>query len=770
MNYTTVVPLISLVVVFVVTMALIRYFRGFYKAQEKEREANERIKLMFDGTPLFVQYWTKDYLVVDCNKYISKAYGYSTKEEYIAYMKSRRDEFFAVREGRVPNTNPEAMEIALRWTQHIDTAFRRGYTSFEYMDIKPDGTTMYTEEVAIRMIYHGEPVVITYAKDVTSLVVARQELEYREDMVNVIKNTAILLLNSETAFFGQHLTQSMQIIAEALKVQGVHLWKNHLVDGKLYASLEFIVSSHEPAFNAGTLYSYSDIVPSWENILKNGIYINNVVRQMPQKEKEYLSKTGLLSIFAAPVFIKGEFWGFVGFDDHEKERFFTKDEQSVLHSASLLIANAFILNEMIQNLHDTSKELEQANKAKSNFLAQMSHEIRTPMNAVIGVTESQLQKGNLDPEYKSALDKIYNAGNTLLNIINDILDVSKIDAIKIELNPEKYEVASLIYNVANMNSVRFSSKPIEFKLNVSEHIPRTLVGDELRIKQVLNNVLSNAFKYTDKGKIEFSVYSSHDELAGADDKANRDCGFLLVLVVSDTGVGMTKEETDKIFDEYSRFNLRANRATQGTGLGMYIAHKFLMMMGGEINVASEVGKGTIITMRLPQGDIGAEPLGKEMAEKLERFRENNLADSRMVFTHTPMPYGSVLVVDDDEMNLFVANALLNPYELSIETANSGPAAIEKIKSGKVYDVVFMDYMMPEMDGIEATKIIRDLGYSQPVIALTADAVTGRAEMFLESGFNAFISKPIDMRQMDVVLKKFIRDKQPHDNIFPLDKI
>ena len=413
-----------------------------------------------------------------------------------------------------------------------------------------------------------------------------------------------------------------------------------------------------------------------------------------------------------------------------------------------------------------SLRLSQALSAKTAFFAMISHEIRTPMNAILGITESQLQKVNLEPEYKGALDKIHSAGNTLLEIINDVLDISKIDAIKIDLNPEKYEVASLIYNVANMNSVRYGDKPIDFKLNISEHIPRTLVGDQLRIKQVLNNVLSNAFKYTNEGEIEFSLHPSYTELSNtnASGMGKRDCKFHLVLVVSDTGVGMTKEEAENIFDEYSRFNLRANRTTQGTGLGMYIAHKLVTLMGGEIHVASEVGKGTTITIHLSQGDIGALPLGKKTTERLKRFRENNLSDSRIVFTHTPMPYGTVLVVDDDEMNLFVANALLSPYGLSIETTNSGFAAIEKIKSGKKYDIVFMDYMMPEMDGIEATKIIRSLGYSLPIIVLTADAVTGRAEMFLESGFDEFISKPIDMRQMDIVLKRFIRDKQPCANV------
>ena len=724
----------------------------------RENEVNEDLRLMFEEAPLFIQYWTKDFKAIECNKSLIKSFGCTNKEEYIALVASRVDEFLAIQEGRLPNKNPDAYEFAEHLSRHINFAFKYGFASFEHTDIKPDGSTLHAEMVAIRMIYNKEPVVITYGKDITALVQTRKELEYREKMVTALKNVATLLL-SDTESFQKHLAQSMQIIAEVVNVQGIHLWKNHFVEEKLFVSLEVKWNLRKAAFADGTLYSYGDILPTWENILKSGIYVNNVVRNMPPKEQEYLSKAGVLSTFVTPIFIKGEFWGFIGFDDHEKERFFTKDEQSILHSASLLIANAFILNETIQNLRETSVQLEQSNKAKGDFLAKMSHEIRTPMNAVIGITEGQLQRGNLEPECREALDKIYNASNTLLNIINDILDISKIEANKIELNSEKYEVSTLIHNVVNINLAHFSGKPVEFQLSVSEYIPKTLIGDELRIKQVLNNILSNAFKYTNDGKIKFSIYPLYDELAPTGGNGNRELS--LVLVVSDTGMGMTKEQVNNIFDEYSRFNLEANRKTQGTGLGMNIVHKLVTLMGGDIHVASEVGKGTTVSIRLPQRDAGSGPLGKETAKKLENFRENNLSDIKMVRTYrTPMPYGSVLIVDDNKMNLFVANTLLKPYELSIEVANSGPEAIEKISFGKKYDIVFMDYMMPQMDGIEAAKAIRELGYTLPIVMLTADAVTGRAETFLESGFDAFISKPIDMRQMDVVLKKYIRDNQP----------
>ena len=305
--------------------------------------------------------------------------------------------------------------------------------------------------------------------------------------------------------------------------------------------------------------------------------------------------------------------------------------------------------------------------------------------------------------------------------------------------------------------MRIGSKPIEFELNVDENIPVSLLGDELRVKQILNNLLSNAFKYTDKGAVKLSVTTETIE--------DNEDDVLLIVTVSDTGQGMSKEQIEKLFDEYARFNTEANRSTEGTGLGMSIANNLIRLMDGEIYIESEPGKGSVITMRLPQGRSGSEVLGKEMAENLHLFRTNSRAQMRRVqISREPMPYGSVLIVDDVETNIYVAKGLLSAYGLKIDSACSGQAAIEKIQDGLSYDIIFMDHMMPKMDGMEATKIIRDMGYEAPIVALTANAVSGQADMFLNNGFNDFISKPIDIRQLNTILNKLIRDKQPPEVI------
>jgi signal transduction histidine kinase/CheY-like chemotaxis protein/HPt (histidine-containing phosphotransfer) domain-containing protein len=405
---------------------------------------------------------------------------------------------------------------------------------------------------------------------------------------------------------------------------------------------------------------------------------------------------------------------------------------------------------------------EGSSKAKSDFLARMSHEIRTPMNAILGIAEIQLQDETHPPVTKEAFDRIYNSGGLLLGIINDILDLSKIEAGKLILNPTQYDMASLINDTIQLNIMRYETKPIEFVLDVTEDLPLFMIGDELRIKQILNNLLSNAFKYTEEGMVKLAV--SAEPVDQADPTAPPDAlQRTLVFVIRDTGQGMTPEQVERLGTEYSRFNLEANRKTEGTGLGMSITQNLVQLMNGSISVESTPGAGSTFTVRLPQECANSAVIGKEMADNLMQLNIDNTVKIRAFQVNKEyMPYGRVLIVDDVETNLYVARGLIAPYGLSVETAMSGFEAIDKIKSGLTYDIIFMDHMMPEMDGIETTKIIREFGYSKPIVALTANALAGQATVFLENGFDDFISKPIDIRQLNMTLNRLVRDKYPAD--------
>jgi len=411
------------------------------------------------------------------------------------------------------------------------------------------------------------------------------------------------------------------------------------------------------------------------------------------------------------------------------------------------------LAELHKDLEDAVKAAEKANKAKSAFLAKMSHEIRTPLNAVLGISEIQLHDNSLSNDIKEAFSKIYNSGDLLLGIINDILDMSKIETGKLELTLSRYDVYNMINDTVNLNIVRYRDKPISFILNADENIPSFLIGDKIRIKQILNNILSNAFKYTKKGEIELSVKA---------EEAN-DC-VTLIFYIRDTGQGMKKDQIEKLFDEYSRFNQEANKMIEGVGLGMSITKSLVNLMDGDIHVESEAEKGSVFTICLPQKSVSASPIGKEAAQRLCRFRVQNTQQKQRQSIGYETCNKKVLIVDDNETNIYVVRKMLSFYKLQIETAVSGFESIEKVKENK-YDIVFMDHMMPEMDGIEAVKEIRKLGREyekMPIIALSANAVSGMKEMFLENRFNGFLSKPIIIKELDEILNKFLFDVKAAD--------
>ncbi|MCL2026172.1 MAG: transporter substrate-binding domain-containing protein [Leptospirales bacterium] len=404
-----------------------------------------------------------------------------------------------------------------------------------------------------------------------------------------------------------------------------------------------------------------------------------------------------------------------------------------------------------------------ANKSKSSFLANMSHEIRTPMNTILGVTEIMMQNESLSEETGEALNKLYSSCDMLMGIINDILDFSKIEAGKLDIKPAQYYAASLINDSTQLNMMRIGDKPIEFQIKIDENIPAKLIGDELRIKQILNNLLSNAFKYTDTGKVVLSVYT-HPGGSGQPD-GQCDGEVMLNISVKDTGHGMTSGQVERLFDEYSRFNDEFNHTIEGTGLGLSITQRLINLMQGTIHVESKPDEGTLFSICLPQGAVDSEVLGKELAERLQQFRLNDIKyNKKGRIVREAMPYGKILVVDDVEANLYVAEGLMKPYKLQIDTAMSGYTAIDKIKEGYEYDIIFMDHMMPGMDGIETVKHLRNFGYKPPIVALTANAVAGQADIFLQNGFDDFISKPIDVRQLNSILNKLVRSKQPPEVI------
>lgn len=410
----------------------------------------------------------------------------------------------------------------------------------------------------------------------------------------------------------------------------------------------------------------------------------------------------------------------------------------------LLHFNLLVLRAFNRKLEVAAIAANQANEAKSQFLSTMSHDIRTPMNAIVGMNEMILRNSH-DEEILTYANNIKMAGTTLLAIIKDILDFSKIEAGKMELVLESYNFVSLLNDLVNMVTCKAEEKGLFFELNVDRNIPRVLIGDEIRIKQIITNILSNAVKYTKEGGITFTITSTKSD--------KRQDEVILHVEIKDTGVGIKKEDLDKLFIAFERIEEKKNRDVEGTGLGMAIAQSFLNMMGSKINVESEYGVGSVFSFELRQTVVDWEAIG-EYEEAFKQFR----SEQKAYKSKFEAPEAKILIVDDTEINLKVLISLLRETKIQIDTADSGDACISKFKT-KHYDIIFLDHMMPGKDGIETIKEMRTLkdtaNENTPVICLTANAISGMREKYIEAGFDDYLTKPIDTVKLENMILNYL---------------
>ena len=488
------------------------------------------------------------------------------------------------------------------------------------------------------------------------------------------------------------------------------------------------------------------------------------------KSTTYICHAGLTD-FAAPIMINGKMIGtFIGGqiltkypEDEEIEEVAESCEidadllkkaivnvpvhrrQKIDDAVKALASIAKVLSDMAYTNYlslQANEEVNHASQLKTDFLANMSHEIRTPMNAVIGMAEMALRE-ELPPKARECLQQIKSSGHALLTIINDILDFSKIEAGKMDIIPEEYDSVGLFNEVANTLKYKIIDKPLKLTVDTADTLPGKLYGDSQRIRQILINLANNAIKFTNQGSV--SIMVDYEKLD--------DGNIMLIVEVKDTGIGIKKADLNKIFESFQQVDSKRNRNIEGTGLGLAISKQLVSAMGGNLYAESVYGEGSTFSFGIPQKVTDWTPT---TALNEQEYNVTAVDDGAFDFAFTA-PEAKVLIVDDNEVNLMVAEGLIEPLKMQVTGATSGKEALEIIDK-EHFDLIFMDHMMPEMDGVEVTRVIRRMypDYNDvPIIALTANAVSGTKEMFLSEGMNDFVPKPIDLKVMTNAIRTWL---------------
>ena len=555
------------------------------------------------------------------------------------------------------------------------------------------------------------------------------EVMQRAKLLNVVDNITGSLLNANPENFQSVIFSCMENVGNSVSIDHIYVWKNYS-DNDLVYSTPICSWLKGLSSRKKTKQEHRLILPKeWRDALLNKKSINIVVNELPDQAKNIFEDYGVISTTIFPVVLHGSLWGVVGFDSDKNCRLFSEVEESILHTISLLFASSIIRNEMtVELVHTTEKALE-SSKAKTNFLANMSHEIRTPINAITGMANIARNAGEKQRVLR-CLDHIDAASKQLLSIINDVLDMSKIEAGKIELTEEPFHLLKTLQNVQGIIFGQAQEKNLNLAVAFDYALPQIVIGDEMRLSQILINLLSNAIKFTpENGDVYFFVCIVQDNL-------NRRGN--LTFTVKDTGIGIEADKQAHLFDKFEQADRGISRKYGGTGLGLAISKSLAESMGGGITLTSTPGKGSCFTVHVPI------KLGRR-----DMLTSSDSADQTHVSDFSAF---RALLVEDIELNREIVITMLKETGLHVDEAEDGKIAVDMIQADPArYDIVFMDLHMPIMDGYTATREILSIDHpkiqSLPILAMSANAFEEDIKQCLDAGMVDHVAKPIDFTML-----------------------
>ena len=569
------------------------------------------------------------------------------------------------------------------------------------------------------------------------------EMQLRTKLLNTVNSIAGILLNTDTESFGSILFECMKKTGAAVDAGYVCLWRNHTRKQHMYCSKIYEWSEKSEFFKKDEPDEEILLPDSWLEKLSVGQCISGAVSEFPASVKNRLhlhyESKNIVSAIIVPIFLYDRFWGFAGYNDCKNKRCFSEIEEAILRTVSLLFATGIVHNEITLKLVGTTEEALENSRAKSSFLANMSHEIRTPINAITGMSAIARSAKNKE-QLLNCLDRIDAASKQLLAIINDVLDMSKIEAGKMKLQEEAFEILPALHNVQSIVGVQASQKNLRLVTEFDNTLPAVVVGDDVRLSQILINLLSNAIKFTQAGgEIRFSARKAGSLPDGRDE---------FEFAVQDNGIGISPENQEHLFEAFEQADHGVFKKVGGTGLGLAISKRIAEMMNGSIDLTSELGKGSRFTVRV---------FMKPGTHKMLRPVCSDIKANGDFSGYC------ALLVEDIEINREIAVTILNDTGLRIDSADNGKIAVDMIRGNpERYDIVLMDVQMPVMDGFTATQIIRSMDFPRagdlPILAMSANVFAEDIKKCLDSGMNDHVAKPVDYTELILKIGKYLNKK------------